>query len=90
MEIIRHDHYFLLTKRSEVLITIILLLFLLGISDTLPCPELAPSVKTVPLLDGHQLLMLSVRTVTHLKTSFLFLIIFQNVSFFIFNSKCIQ
>jgi hypothetical protein len=39
--------------------------FLLGISETLLCSMSAPHVKTVPLLDVHQLLMLSAGTLTY-------------------------
>jgi hypothetical protein len=41
--------------------------FLLGISETLLCSMSAPHLKTVPLLDVHQLLMLSAGTLTYLE-----------------------
>jgi hypothetical protein len=41
--------------------------FLLGISESLHCSMSALHVKTVPLLDEHQLLMLSAGTLTYLE-----------------------
>jgi hypothetical protein len=41
--------------------------FLLGISETLLCSMSASHLKIVPLLDVHQLLMLSAGTLTYLE-----------------------
>jgi hypothetical protein len=41
--------------------------FLLGISETLLCSMSAPHLEIVPLLDVHQLLMLSAGTFTYLE-----------------------
>jgi hypothetical protein len=53
--------------------------FLLGRSETLLCSMSAPHVKIVPLLDVHQLLMLSLGTLTYSEPRTFFLIIFYNV-----------
>jgi hypothetical protein len=50
--------------------------FLLGVSQTLHCSMSAPKVKTVPLLDVHQLLMLFVGTLTYSEPRKFTLIIF--------------
>jgi hypothetical protein len=52
--------------------------FLLGISETLHCSMSAPHFKIVPLLDVHQLLMLSAGTLTYLEPGMLSLIVSYN------------
>jgi hypothetical protein len=53
--------------------------FLLGISETLHCSVSAPLVKIVPLLDVHQLLMLSAGTLTYLHPGTFSSAIFYNI-----------
>jgi hypothetical protein len=53
--------------------------FLLGISETLLYSMSALHVKIVPLLDVHQLLMLSAGTLLYLEPRELSLIIFYNM-----------
>jgi hypothetical protein len=50
--------------------------FLLGISENLLCSMSALQVKIVPLLDVHQLLILSAGTLTYLEPETFSLIIF--------------
>jgi hypothetical protein len=50
--------------------------FLLGISETLHFSMSAPHVEIVPLLDVHQLLMLSARTFTCSEPRTFYLIVF--------------
>jgi hypothetical protein len=50
--------------------------FLLGISETLLCSMSALQVKIVPVLDVHQLLMLSAGTLTYSEPEMFTLIIF--------------
>jgi hypothetical protein len=52
--------------------------FLLGTSETLLCSASAPQVKVVPLLDTHQLLMLSAGTLTYSEPTMFSLIIYYN------------
>jgi hypothetical protein len=52
--------------------------FLLGTSETLFC-SMSAHVKIIPLLDAHQLLMLSARTLTYSEPRTFSLIIFYNV-----------
>jgi hypothetical protein len=52
--------------------------FLLGISVTLLCSMSALHVKIVPLLDVHQLLMLSARALTYLEPGMFSLIVSYN------------
>jgi hypothetical protein len=53
--------------------------FLISISDTLLCSMSALQVKIVPLLDVHQLLMLSAGMLTYLEPETFTLIIFYNM-----------
>jgi hypothetical protein len=50
--------------------------FLFSISETLLCSMSAPHLKIVPLLDVHQLLMLSARTLTYLEPETFSIIVF--------------
>jgi hypothetical protein len=53
--------------------------FLLGISGILHCTISAPHVKIVPLLDVHQLLMLSAGTLTYSASGTFSSVIFYNM-----------
>jgi hypothetical protein len=53
--------------------------FLLGISETLHCSMSAPQVKLAPLLDVHQLLILSSGTLTYLDPGILSSVIYYNM-----------
>jgi hypothetical protein len=59
---------FTLVSNSALLVWKLLVSeFLLGISETLLCSMSAPHLKIVPLVDVHQLLMLSAGTLTYLE-----------------------
>jgi hypothetical protein len=53
--------------------------FLLGISETLLCSMSAPRVKIVPLLDVHQLLILSAGKLTYLDSGTFSFVIYYNI-----------
>jgi hypothetical protein len=53
--------------------------FLLGISETLHCSMSALQVKTVPLLDAHQLLMLFARRLMYSEPEMFTLIVCYNM-----------
>jgi hypothetical protein len=55
---------YLVSKFCPSVMEILIFEFLLGSSETLLCSVSAPQIKTVPVLDAHQLLMLFARTLT--------------------------
>jgi hypothetical protein len=53
--------------------------FRLGISEILHCSMAAPQAKLAPLLDVHQLLMLSAGTLTYLDPGTFSSVVFCNI-----------
>jgi hypothetical protein len=68
----------LLTSNGKLLL-LLASEFLVGISETFLCSMSVPRVKIVPLLDVHQLLILSARKLTYLDSGIFSFVIYLNI-----------
>jgi hypothetical protein len=68
-----------MVSNSALLFWKLLASFVLGTSEILHCSVSAPLVKIVPLLDVHQLLMLSAATLTYLGPGTFSSVVFYNI-----------